>query len=109
MTDTGHRPLWYDMHMESWRRQCIAVDKNTKEKFQLSFIIHQPTQYEVNFGCVCEITGAPDLRTEIYGLDAIQAIELGIRFLQSEFESLSKTFDFYYITGEKMMSFTSPA
>ena len=96
--------------MTALKRPCLLVHKDTKEKFQSTFIIHAPvpTDHESEHSCVCEITGAPDVRTTIFGIDAIQATELSIRFLDSEFTSLTNEFDFYYTDGTPMTFFSSP-
>ncbi len=96
--------------MSNLKRSCLLVHRETKEKFQSNFIIHVPVAEDngTNFCCICEITGAPDVRSAIFGIDAIQALELGIRFLDSEFSSLSKEFDFYYTDGTPMTFFSSP-
>ena len=95
--------------MSALKRPCLLVSKETKEKFQCNFVINEPQPEDggANYSCVCEITGAPDISVKIFGADAIQAAELAIRHLDTEFEILTREFDVYYTDGTPMTFFLS--
>jgi hypothetical protein len=96
--------------MTALKRPCVLVSKSTHEKFPSQFVIHEPTPEDngANYSCLCEITGAPDVSAKIFGIDGIQAVELSIRFLQTEFAGLADEFDILYTDGTPMDFFASP-
>jgi hypothetical protein len=105
----GSARLWYYGGMSALKRPCLLVHKETKEKFQSNFVINEPQPEDdgANYSCVCEITGAPDVSVKLFGIDAIQAVELAMRHLDSEFEALQQEFDVFYTDGTAMTSFSS--
>ncbi|MCU0678753.1 MAG: hypothetical protein MUF19_04240 [Candidatus Pacebacteria bacterium] len=106
----GSARLWYHTHMTALKRQCVLINKVTRAKFPSQFVIHEPKPEDngTNYSCLCEITGAPDISATIFGIDGIQAVELSIRFLQTQFESLADEFDILYTDGTPMIFFSSP-
>ncbi len=96
--------------MEKLTRACVLVDKKTGEKHPCNFIINPPVAVDdgANYCCICEITGAPDIRQEVFGYDAIQALELSMCHLQVHFRELLYDFDILYPSGEVMDTFITP-
>jgi hypothetical protein len=95
--------------MIALKRPCIFVRKDTGEKFQSSFIIHEPQPKDngENYSCLCEITGVTTSQIEVFGYDPIQAVELSMWQLQIEFTNLLQTFEIHYPEGGNMESFIS--
>lgn len=87
-------------------RHGLIIDKKTLEKTPITFKIEQPIEQDggANFSCICEIEGIPDTRGEIWGLDSLQAVELGMQYLQVLFDSITESYEINFPDGTIMES-----
>lgn len=87
-------------------RPGLILNRETQEKTAITFTIEQPIEQDngANFSCICEIEGISDTRSEIWGLDSLQAVELGMQYLQVMFDSYSEDNEFQYLDGTTMDS-----
>lgn len=87
-------------------RSGLFIDKQTGVKHPVTFTIETPIAHDngEKYSCVCEIVGIAVTRTEIWGLDSLQGVELGMQYLQAEFDAISARGEFQYPNGTMMKS-----